>query len=704
MQKRIYSICFAIILASIIFGKFCFSGDTPIRSYEERIKMFEYNPGDPLDIKYISRTKQDNAWIHDITFASPKGGPVTAFLVTPTTEGRHPAFIFAHSGGSNRRDFLAEALIFAEAGAVSLLIDDPTARPEPWRRQIFDFNNPEQAREGFIQTIIDLRRCVDLLLKRPDVDPKRIGFVGFSFGATQGGILCGIEQRISAYALMGGGPRLTEFWKDRITGQPGLDEYIQATEPFNVEYYIVHSAPAAVLYHFGTEDRNVPKEEALEFYKTGPTPKDIKWYNSGHNLNSEATYQRIEWFHEKLGTQLLVKGPVTGTWAGTLDGPDGNPLEVTYVFDAIGTILLGTVNTRLGGGPFEEGKIEGNKISFVSKPGPSTIIEMTGTVSGDVIHMTRKNGDKVDEFTLKRVRENKRFDGTWQGTAPGPDGTPLAITYEFESAGNNLSGYVTTRLGGGPFSGGKVEEYNISFSVELPDITVYTNGTLSGDAINMTQKKGDEVTQFTLKRAAQSIPYKEIKVSPEILAQYAGIYKLDPETEATVTVQDSLIFCQITGQPNLRLYPESETKYSFRVSDWSLEFFRDDKGMVGYAVYHQSGNDARLFPVSRLSGVKSPFDGIWKGMLPGPDGTPIEITYEFESFGEDLMGTVSTKLGGGPFSGGKIDGNNISFSVKRSSDDVVYINGSLSGDVIDMTQKTGNGVKRFSLTRVKSNK
>ena len=163
--------------------------------------MFEYNPGDPLDIKYISRTKQDDAWVHDITFASPRGGWVTAFLVTPTTEGRHPALIFAHAGNSNRTDFLAEALLFAKAGAVSLLLDNPSSRPEQWRRMVLDYKEPKQAREGFIQAIIDLRRCVDLLVKRPDVDPKRIGFVGFSFGATQGGILCGVERRISAYAL-----------------------------------------------------------------------------------------------------------------------------------------------------------------------------------------------------------------------------------------------------------------------------------------------------------------------------------------------------------------------------------------------------------------------------------------------------------------------------------------------------------------------
>jgi hypothetical protein len=35
----------------------------------------------------------------------------------------------------------------------------------------------------------------------------------------------------------------------------------------------------------------------------------------------------------------------------------------------------------------------------------------------------------------------------------------------------------------------------------------------------------------------------------------------------------------------------------------------------------------------------------------------VDVTYEFEAVGNTLIGTVSTKLGGGPFSGGKIDGN-----------------------------------------------
>lgn len=213
---------------------------------------------------------------------------------------------------------MPEALLFAKAGAVSLLIDDPSVRPSKCRREIHDFGKPDQARAGFIQAIIDLRRGVDLLSTRPDVNPNRLGFVGFSFGATLGGILCGVERRVQAYALMGGGLRLTDFLQ-RHSPQLVQDAYIRAVTPFNVVNYIGRALPAAVLYQFGRQDANVPEQDALEFYRFGPEPKAIRWWDGGHQLNVEATRQRLEWFHTKLGSDLLDPAlfrtkPSIATW------------------------------------------------------------------------------------------------------------------------------------------------------------------------------------------------------------------------------------------------------------------------------------------------------------------------------------------------------------------------------------------------------
>jgi hypothetical protein len=52
-----------------------------------------------------------------------------------------------------------EALVLADMGTVSLLIDAPIVRPQPWTAPS---NTPEELRESDIQLVIDTLRGVDL--------------------------------------------------------------------------------------------------------------------------------------------------------------------------------------------------------------------------------------------------------------------------------------------------------------------------------------------------------------------------------------------------------------------------------------------------------------------------------------------------------------------------------------------------------------
>jgi predicted esterase len=279
--------------------------------FRELARMFDYDQRAPLDVKEHSVEEREGAKVYDISYASPQGGRVTAYLVAPATKGRHAGIIFAHPGGGNRKSFLPEALRLARVGAVSLLIDDPSARPAAWRRRMFVITEPENDRATYIQAIIDLRRGVDLLAARPDVDAKRLGFVGFSFGADLGGIPTGVERRIKAYALMGTGARLTDLLRSGDTPyltrmrasitKEQLDKYIETTAPFDSVHYIGHAAPSALLFQFGRRDGNWPEKLALEFYQSGSRPKDIKWWDGGHELNDEAMRHRAEWFRSQIG-------------------------------------------------------------------------------------------------------------------------------------------------------------------------------------------------------------------------------------------------------------------------------------------------------------------------------------------------------------------------------------------------------------------
>jgi fermentation-respiration switch protein FrsA (DUF1100 family) len=84
-----------------------------------------------------------------------------------------------------------------------------------------------------------------------------------------------------------------------------LDKYVETTAPFDVIHYIGHAGPSATLFQFGRRDMNVPEKLALEFYQAGGKPKEIKWWDGGHELNDEAMRHRAEWFRSRIGVAAL---------------------------------------------------------------------------------------------------------------------------------------------------------------------------------------------------------------------------------------------------------------------------------------------------------------------------------------------------------------------------------------------------------------
>lgn len=60
-------------------------------------------------------------------------------------------------------------------------------------------------RETLIQAMKDLSRSIDYLETRPDIDRKRIGYMGVSMGAAFGVIAAGVEDRVKGVILLDGG-------------------------------------------------------------------------------------------------------------------------------------------------------------------------------------------------------------------------------------------------------------------------------------------------------------------------------------------------------------------------------------------------------------------------------------------------------------------------------------------------------------------
>jgi serine-type D-Ala-D-Ala carboxypeptidase/endopeptidase len=82
---------------------------------------------------------------------------------------------------------------------------------------------------------------------------------------------------------------------------------------------------------------------------------------------------------------------------------------------------------------------------------------------------------------------------------------------------------------------------------------------------------------------------KEIEIDAKILERYAGKYELAPNVVFTITVEDKKLMAQLTGQPKMQVFAESETKFGYRIVDAQLTFMKDGDGKVTHLILRQGG-------------------------------------------------------------------------------------------------------------------
>lgn len=275
----------------------------------EWVRHFDYDKKAPLELKTLNTQKRGDVTVYDITYASPKGGVVPAYLVVPTGKGPFAGVIWGHwywsnSEFRNRKQFLEEAVALAPSGVVSLMTDGPVARPG-----FVPNNTPlnEQQITDMIQQVVDMRRGVDVLLARKDVDPQRLAFVGHSYNASVGAFLSGVDRRFKAYVLMAGGLSDEVDMKSdayaqfrQHVGPEKFDAFLAKYAYMDQGKYIAHAAPAFVFLQYATQEEFLTPDRAREYEKVVSEPKRFKLYEAPHALNAEARRDRIAFLVEQL--------------------------------------------------------------------------------------------------------------------------------------------------------------------------------------------------------------------------------------------------------------------------------------------------------------------------------------------------------------------------------------------------------------------
>ena len=273
------------------------------------LRHFDYDQKAPLDVQEVGVQQRGDVAVHDISYASPKGGRVPAYLVVPSGKGPFAAIVWGHwyQDGSefrNRREFLEEAVALAPAGVVSLLIDSPIARPG-----YVEAKEPlDEAQVAYrVQTVMDMSRGADVVLARSDVDAPRLAYVGHSYNATTGALLAGIDKRFKAFVLMAGNlsdkvdmksKEFADFRKQ--AGAEKVDAFFAKYAWLDQGDYVANAAPASMFLQYATQEDFLTPARARQYYALVSEPKSIKFYDAPHALNAEARRDRVAFLVKEL--------------------------------------------------------------------------------------------------------------------------------------------------------------------------------------------------------------------------------------------------------------------------------------------------------------------------------------------------------------------------------------------------------------------
>lgn len=277
--------------------------------------QFDYDRTRPIDIKETSTRMQDGVSLREVTYPTLDGGRNGATIAASTivtsksgmgpqtAMGPRPAVLFVHWYGppeptSNRTQFIPDAIELAKAGTVSLLIDTPWSHADYMakRTRVEDYRRS-------VQQVKDLRRALDVLLSLPDVDPARVAFVGHDFGAMYGTLAVVGDPRIRFFVFIAGTEAFSDWF---LFGRPKLDgaarqAFVDELAPLDPVRYLP-KLKTRTLLQFANDDFYVPKERMDRMIAATAEPKESRVYSAKHDMNAEATRDRIAWLKKHLGS------------------------------------------------------------------------------------------------------------------------------------------------------------------------------------------------------------------------------------------------------------------------------------------------------------------------------------------------------------------------------------------------------------------
>jgi dienelactone hydrolase len=283
-------------------------------------EQFAYDPR-PLEARVEARDDSHEDWVREkVTFHAAYGGERVIAQVFLPRRAASPfqAVVYFPGGmafGSRPSDTLEEGIEFKQN--ISFFVQTGRAVLYPvfkWaheRRAAGDAPPADGTREeavSEIRQVQDVRRSVDYLLSRPDIDPQRLAFCGFSWGGWLSSLVLAVEDRFRAGIVHSGG---LEGWHAR----PEID-------PLN---YVSHVRVPLLMLN-GRYDLTVPLETQARpmFERLGTPDRDKRLYvaDSDHWIpRTELVRESLAWLDRYLGPVQTMATPRSASNVAASAGP-----------------------------------------------------------------------------------------------------------------------------------------------------------------------------------------------------------------------------------------------------------------------------------------------------------------------------------------------------------------------------------------------
>ena len=266
-------------------------------------KYYEYDHNLPLldSVRQIKDTTDCN--LYYVTYRSVHDQRVTGLLSEPKGISKPvPVVILLHGlGDSKTVDYIAygnKALL--KAGYAVMRIDIFNHGDRHKYNYDFDLIHGYRywTRDMVAQTVFDLRRAIDFIETRKELDSHNIGFLGISLGGITGTIFCAVDKRIKVPVIVLAGGQLNLMFGKKALSKDTRD-FLSFIDPIN---YVSMISPRPLLMINASHDDVVPPVTSKLLYKKAKKTKKIIWYPAKHHtLPIDKTYSEgIRWFNKYL--------------------------------------------------------------------------------------------------------------------------------------------------------------------------------------------------------------------------------------------------------------------------------------------------------------------------------------------------------------------------------------------------------------------